>query len=463
MPQVQRHMGDGSPVNIEELIRNLTESDAATPACRTQAAEEFAAACRRVDEDPREQQRISDIADLIDAEDALYAQALAALDRGDQDAALPLLERAAEVGTGEAAWLLAGLLEERGQVADALTWYQRAADDGDSRADDKLAELYPARQAQHPAWGLARTMRLLGDLAETTSAEYDPHRVAIAWRQRLASAVDAGWATNVVRAQVPPERIWEITPAITMLNAWADLDISALQVAAYRRRYQARADLLLSCDCAGRDQLAEHNLARDLIRLWRYVTEPVGDLHPDNVILVEPLAARIIDYGAVDAGWLPRPEIPWWPAPRLQREQAARNVMIPVESAAALTPASTVWEALERILQSGTQALPVQDGSGQVGMVTLADLARRLQVAGGMRSIEWIETLIRPAIVVAMDAPVAAVRNAMVHSGTGLVVVTGPDGEVAGYVTAQALLTGEPAASAGEEPPGIQIPLLVSR
>ena len=130
-------------MSIEEFTHSLAEYiNADTPADHTQAIRDFAAACRRYDEDPRERQRICGIADLIKAEDANYAQALAALDRSDHDAALPLLREAAKEGIGEAAWLLAGLLEQKGDLAGAITWYQRAADDGDSRASDKLTDMH---------------------------------------------------------------------------------------------------------------------------------------------------------------------------------------------------------------------------------------------------------------------------------------------------------------------------------
>ena len=130
-------------MSIEEFTHSLAEYiNADTPADHTQAIRDFTVACRRYDEDPRERQRICGIADLIKAEDANYAQAQAALDRSDHDTALPLLREAAKEGIGEAAWLLAGLLEQKGDPAGAITWYQRAADDGDSRASAKLTDMH---------------------------------------------------------------------------------------------------------------------------------------------------------------------------------------------------------------------------------------------------------------------------------------------------------------------------------
>ena len=77
----------------------------------------LAEACRRADDDPREQQPIRDIADLLEAEETLCAEA----------------------GTGEAHWRLAQLLDDLGHIGEAVIWYRHAADDGDSRAADKLA------------------------------------------------------------------------------------------------------------------------------------------------------------------------------------------------------------------------------------------------------------------------------------------------------------------------------------
>jgi tetratricopeptide (TPR) repeat protein len=131
--------------DIQQAIKILAE--APTPASDARkAALDFAEACRRADDDPREGQRIRDIADLIDAEDAIYAQALAAVGRDDLDAAEPLLRMSAEAGIGDAAWLLAGVLEKRGRIEEALVWYRHASVEGDSRADDKIAKLeHPPR------------------------------------------------------------------------------------------------------------------------------------------------------------------------------------------------------------------------------------------------------------------------------------------------------------------------------
>ena len=165
-----------------DLFRELTEHGDVTPASREQASEEFAAACRRVDQDPRERQRIADIAHLIDTEDAIYTQALAALGHGEQDAALPLLQQAAEAGIGEAAWLLAGQLEKQGQAQESLTWYRRAAADGDMRA---------ARRIPGPPPGLAS---IDGGQPASTVPGNAGHPV----RPRARGLLGAEWMTGIV-------------------------------------------------------------------------------------------------------------------------------------------------------------------------------------------------------------------------------------------------------------------------
>jgi len=169
-------------VNCGDLFQKLVEHCDVTAASRDQASEEFAAACRRVDKDPRERQRIADIANLIDTEDAIYTQALSALGRGEQDTALPLLQQAAEAGIGEAAWLLAGWLEEQGRTQESLTWYRRAAADGDPRA---------ARRVAHP---LARRAHI--DSCQPASTVPGDAERPVGPRAR--GLLGSGWITGIV-------------------------------------------------------------------------------------------------------------------------------------------------------------------------------------------------------------------------------------------------------------------------
>ena len=169
-------------MNCGDLFQELVEHCDVTAATRDQASEEFAAACRRVDKDPRERQRIADIANLIDTEDAIYTQALSALGRGERDTALPLLQQAAEAGIGEAAWLLARSLEEQGRTQESLTWYRRAAADGDPRA---------ARRVAHP---LARRPRI-NSCQPASTVPGDAERPV---RPRARRLLGSGWMTGIV-------------------------------------------------------------------------------------------------------------------------------------------------------------------------------------------------------------------------------------------------------------------------
>jgi hypothetical protein len=169
-------------VNRGDLFKGLVERCHVTAPTSEQAREEFAAACRRVDKDARERQRIADIANLLDTEDAIYTQALSALGRGEQDTALPLLQQAAEAGIGEAAWLLAGRLEEQGQTQESLTWYRRAATNGDPRA---------ARRILHPLAGSAHT-----DGYRHASAQ--PGDAELPARRRAGRLLASGWMTGIV-------------------------------------------------------------------------------------------------------------------------------------------------------------------------------------------------------------------------------------------------------------------------
>jgi hypothetical protein len=169
-------------VNYGELFQELVEHCDVTAVTRDQASEEFAAACRRVDKDLRERQRIADIAHLIDTEDAIYTQALSALGRGERDTALPLLQQAAEAGIGEAAWLLARSLEEQGRTQESLTWYRRAAAAGDPRA---------ARRVAHP---LARRARI-NSYQPASAMPGDAERPV---RLRARRLLGSGWVTAMV-------------------------------------------------------------------------------------------------------------------------------------------------------------------------------------------------------------------------------------------------------------------------
>lgn len=137
--QALRELDAGQLAELIVICGDVATMTAAEQRARGGQAEGFAAACARADADPRERQRVRDIADLIEAEDIIYGEAVAATGRGDRGSALKLLRWCARTGIGESAWLLAVALEGAGDLAEALSWYARAAGDGDARAADRLA------------------------------------------------------------------------------------------------------------------------------------------------------------------------------------------------------------------------------------------------------------------------------------------------------------------------------------
>jgi CBS domain-containing protein len=139
------------------------------------------------------------------------------------------------------------------------------------------------------------------------------------------------------------------------------------------------------------------------------------------------------------------PLVPSWQAERqAASEPAAGDVMTPLESLTTLAPQTTVHQATEQMLQTGAHALPVCDDDLLVGVVTLADLARRIHDSRGALSIERVQTLMRTPAAVGMTAPLSRVRELMTREPTSLIAVTGPNGLPVGCITASSLLADQP-------------------
>jgi CBS domain-containing protein/tetratricopeptide (TPR) repeat protein len=470
-------------VNLDELLQHLTAYDDAR-AAQDRALREFADACRQVDDNPRERRRIRDIADLIDAEDALYEEAVAAVKRGDQDRALPLLRRAAQAGIGEAAWLLAGLLEERGETTEAITWYQQAAADGDSRAEAKLAELY-SRQAGH---GIIISHILWRDNTDSyppAKLEGGDRESLVAWLGARVSAGGGGlaswaswmdrqlwsqedfgrrWATDLAAA--PFAELWQPlkTPhhgacATTEdLARWPSGDRKTRHIlslvegstdeAAARHWLTAYpyfpAGVMLFVGC-----MSQADTGADLIHTLDDRTQEC------QVKVLNYLRHRL-------SRTLAAPVTSWQIEHRAASDPTASDVMTPLASLATLAPATTVHQAMGQALEADALALLVCDDQQAVGVVTLADLARCMHDSRGVISIERVETLMRPPAAVGMTAPLSVVRTLMARQGTSLVAVTGPGGMTVGCITAQALLASEPVSQGNARPEqhGRPVPLL---
>jgi CBS domain-containing protein len=135
----------------------------------------------------------------------------------------------------------------------------------------------------------------------------------------------------------------------------------------------------------------------------------------------------------------------WQHARQTLKERTAADVMVPLGLAVKLTPATTVSEALEQVLQSSGPALPVFEGTRAIGVATLADLARRIHDRHGLPMIEHVETLMRPPVMLETDTPLSVVRARIADEGAGLLLVIASSGETVGYITAESLLTVKPA------------------
>jgi CBS domain-containing protein/tetratricopeptide (TPR) repeat protein len=484
----------GAPVNIKDLIKDL--ADPGTPDER--AIQDFTDACRRADEDPRERQRYRDIADLIDTEDALYAQAVAALDRGNHDTALPLLRLAAERAIGDAAWLLAVTLDERGEADEAIRWYERAALDRDPRAAaalstrqapgvlaarrDMLALDLLARHSADAASPPEETPRsgLWSPRAIIVTANYDwyidcqfsgvrhptwPFPANLSGGSEYLQAALSEFCAAMPRPECEPLLKMHPCPVTTEPASARQLaktlrliytlrlvtELESTRNAIAHGRHADLAEALGEClACCERESSAK--LVDRL--LWRCRGSVPPALRAASAVLAELMDDR----GCA----APASAVVPWPSRRRASGTAADHMMIPSAAVPVLAPGMTADAALGQVLRSGEPALPVGEGSEIAGVVTLADLARTVHDSRGVPSIQRVEALKRVPAEVTIDTPLPEVRAAMTRDDAGLVVVRGPGGGVVGYITASSLLgdasPDEDDVSRGN--PGMEVPLL---
>jgi CBS domain-containing protein len=421
---------------IEDLIDQLAETDS-TPADE-QAIRDFNEACKRVDTNARERQRIRDIADLVDADDLIYGQALAAIDRGDHDGALPLLRRCADAGIGESAWLLATVLDELAKP-EALLWYVRAAREGDPRAEARLAERHPppALAPSDPDGDPRSRLLLPNDLEEIravlkalTALTALPPPTSLA---QLVFCPD--WRDDLLcHLARPPHALFINSCVATRGPSWDDRlpPVSNSQVAALVALFKDLPLPMLDHIRARRTPvtfaMAYHgawldglSLAGGRCRSRRPASAPV------------PL---LID---ANCAW----QLAATP------EETATDVMLPLELVSTITPGSTVHDALEQMVRSGARALPVHDGADVAGVITLADIAEHMHRAQGLPSIQRVTTLMRPPVTVPAEMPLPAVMTTAASNPAGLLIVITQDGAPAGYLTHETLLARAPGARQG--------------
>ena len=471
-------------MSIDDLLRDLAKTLTDVPeGAGEDLHEEFIRACRRVDEDPREQQRIDDIADLLDAEQALYAQAVAAASRGDTDTAVPLLRQCAETGTGEAAWLLAQLLEDAGETAEAMIWYQHARDDGDIRADEKLAALtarpcpYATLADSPQEHHAAATDQVAPVLLVSHNSELRTwtDRVLLSAAGHADQAADVSGSYRglldwlVLKAPhhggAPGERL---NPSVVpVVFSCSDSDHLASIADVYRAVSEAR-------NCLVHDtSWVKARMVVKLTKMLRAREQALAGEWALPSLLV--LCAEFGGHGKSQAVWRldyedygrPCPanlgrlyaagqrEIRW-PA----REPVVADVMLPHSEVPECSPDTTVIQALERLVQSGTQALPVCETTRVVGIVTLADLARYISDRQGAAPVtETVRALMRPATIVPPGTPLPAIAQAIANDG--IIVVSGSGDQPDGYLTAESVLTQVPPGTSARPAVPDRPPLLI--
>ena len=453
-------------MSIDDLLRDLARALTDVPeGTARELREQFIRACRRVDDDPREQQRIDDIADLLDAEETLYAQARAAADRGDTDTAVPLLRQCAEAGTGEAAWLLAQLLEDLGNTSEAMAWYQHARDDGDTRADEKLAALRARPSTYSDNAGNPRedhaAAAIQGKPVILDPAGYDDSRTrpdlaliaAAADPADPASGLNSFFTalvTRLVQQIVDPcdtltkrriLRIYLSTPDSDHFGSLEDL-CAAVRTT---RNHLAHDPSWDKAFLVKKLQAREWISARDWV-MASFVVSGSGCVADKSRTAAWALDSRWAceDYDRICLANLGRLYMAGqWDARRRVREPVVADMMLPPSEVPECGPDTTLIEALERLVQSGTQALPVCEKSRVVGIVTLADLARHINDHHGVPSVtEDVHLLMRPATIVPTGTPLPAIAQAIADDG--IIVVSGPGDRPVGYLTAESVLTQAP-------------------
>jgi CBS domain-containing protein len=440
--------GEGVSDVTEDPIDRLGETGRADE----QAIRRFREACKRVDTDPHDRQRIRDIADLADADDLIYGQANAAIDRGDHNAAIPLLRRCAAAGIGESAWLLATVLEELGRP-EAILWYARAASEGDQRAESKLAEWRTRPVPASTTTGSNPRLRLLDWTEDLKEPELSVIKVTDTPNTAVPLAL---WDPLCDQVLLPSPLLAGLFAArLSQVNQYDFRSIAdrclAHFVTAGRTSYHL--DACLAASLAGSNALAIFEARSDLRPrpAFRdaFMHGPVKRLHSAHHGETTTWVTGALYWEAPHHGLSTRSTASLLAAERVRRllatrEVTAADIMISAESISTITPDTTVHDALEHIVRSGAKALPVHDRSYVAGIIALSDIAEHIYRARGLPSIQRIETLMRPPVTVAADTPLSEVMTVAASDPAGLLVVTSEDGTPAGYLTHEALLAHAP-------------------
>ncbi|MEU8251633.1 CBS domain-containing protein [Nonomuraea sp. NPDC048916] len=376
-------------------------------------AETRIAALREELQDTSERQRIADLGDLLDAEDALYDEAVAAIERGDAALAERLLRRCAALGDPSAEELLADLATEFSPESEPAEALRRPADTpgitflAGANSPLRLAGADLVRARNLIAHGQSEDLR---------------HLIVDSRGGSLSSPSPRGKETRKRHGKAP---VAEVQRHLAKLVLY-----TVVQEAALERRVSS---LLLECN-------------RSILDCGADVICNTGD----KVWAIDVKFSRF--GGCRKDLCVPGAFVtsPFWQSllTVLQREPRSGRLAADV-----LTPYPVphvdindyVADALDRLLAGGHEALPVGDHGTVLGTVTLADLAGQARSDG---LAQRVVSVMRPPVYIQADASLDEVRDRLLDSSTGLLVALRADGTIAGYVTAETALAGHTEAPA---------------
>ncbi|EIV96331.1 CBS domain-containing protein [Frankia sp. QA3] len=427
-------------MDVESLLRTLTDPEEPTDG---DSGRTFFEIMQGADEDPRERRRIQHLADLLDVEDAIYAQALEHLAAGDDHAAEPLLRIAADAGVGEAEDHLARILADR--AADAVAPATGTGTGTPQAAGTSGQSPDPERSAQISTAGSSDDLLLPANHLRP-EGEGAPELLPAS---RWTSWIEAELAGRLVDPTAV-EHHSDVRNDLGLRFRYSTVTILAVDLRGFSL---FRKHTLEACDFRPRVVRHPRALRTEEMR----VLGEVCTFNPRFVLVPPAHDLQPIDQQIRPVGRISRP------AARTVADVMRNDVPVPVISAR-----TTVHETLERMFAAEAQVAAVEAGSELVGVIRLSDLAQRLAAAQGSPSIERITGLIHPADFVPPDAPLEAVRRTLARDPGGIVVVRDRDGRRLGYITAELLLTSPdeddgPAAPPVDQPGTVTPVLLPSR
>lgn len=338
--------------------------------------------------DSREQQRICDLGDLLDAEETLYDEAVAALDRGDDQLAERLLRQCSALGDEAAAEFLEDLLQSR-QSTQEPSPVTAPEPDLPCALDRKIVVF---------TGGIASSNRPFDFLQR---------------QGRLGARLDALKAAA------------ECSSRTTWTSVRKPDQASSLHI------------LLDACE-------ASHELrytAADLGMDWIGLAETIFDIKRYNRLRRRAqFRTPPCDYS--DGVLLTYPDPTIIKAASLHQstpQRVAADVLVPYPLQC-IAPDEPIGEVLDYMVAADHQALPVGDQGVIFGIVTLVDLAGRTRAE---QSHDPVIKIMHPPVFVQTNAPIDHVRDQLLNGSTGLVVALNSAGTVAGYITPQTALAGQ--------------------